>query len=74
MTTRNLQIEYSGTNPVYIGDAPAGSATSALAWTIYKLTYDGNNNVLSRTYAQSGAQGIASNKCAWDNRAAYTYS
>lgn len=40
------KIDYSGgTNAIYIGEALPGSATSAAAWRIKKLTYDGNNNV-----------------------------
>jgi len=65
------EIDYvSGTNPIYLGNATPGSATSASAWQIRKLTYDGNNNVVSILFAG----GTSAYTAIWDNRASLTYS
>lgn len=65
------EIDYnSGTNPIYVGIAAPGTATSAANWQIKKMTYDSNNNV---TAVQYGG-GTASFNQIWDNRASLTYS
>lgn len=46
-------------NPVYVGKAPEGTATSATGWTIQKLTYDGSDR-LTRAQVLTGV---------WDDRA-----
>lgn len=63
-------IEYSGGNPVYIGRAAPGTATSAAAWQIQKLTYDADDNVTAVQFA-GGANDYDQ---IWDNRAALSYS
>lgn len=61
------KIDYSGgSNAIYIGYAPRGSATSADVWTISKLTYDGNSNPTDIQWAPEGS--------IYDNRAALTYA
>ena len=45
--------------PVYIGFAQPGTATSTEAWLIHKFTFDGSNNVTRRQ--------VVTDK-AWDNR------
>lgn len=53
----------SGT-PIYIGVAAMGVTSSAIDWTIYKLTYSGSNITLKQT-------GFG----AWDDRSGtVTYS
>lgn len=71
-TTRNsaLRIEYSGDNPVYIGQALPGSLTSASLWQIRKLTFDGNGNVTVIQYAN----GSPNFNQAWDDRVSLNYS
>lgn len=65
------EIDYvGGTNPIYIGQAFPGSATSLPVWRIEKITYDGNNNptviLWSPKYGNFGD--------IWDNRASLSYS
>lgn len=65
------EIDYNGgTNATYIGQATPGTATSAAAWQIKFITYDGNNNPTSITWAN------ASSKFAfiWASRTSYSYS
>ena len=62
--------EYSGTYPLYIGYAAPGSALSAAAWQIKKLTYNGNNNVTAVEFAG----GVNDYNKVWNDRAAYSYS
>lgn len=59
-----------GANPIYIGQATPGSATSAAVWQIRKLTYDGSNNPTNIQF--SG--GTVNFTSIWDNRAGLTYS
>ena len=68
----SMLVENSGTspyNPVYIGWAAPGSATSASQWKIQKLTYDANNKLITKKWADKSAR---FNKV-WDDRASYTY-
>lgn len=59
-----IRVEYDGSNnPLYIGYAPRGEASSASAWLIQKFTYSGTNMTLRQ---------IAYNT--WDNRASASYS
>jgi len=63
-------LDYQGgTQPIYIGWATPGVATSRDAWKIRKLTYDGNGNVTQIQYA-SGDVGFTQ---IWDNRTTITY-
>lgn len=51
-------------NPVYIGQAPTGAATSAPAWNIQKFTYDASSRPtrVEILYNQ-----------VWDNRASLAW-
>ena len=67
---RITEIDYvMGASPIYIGLAAAGTATSAAAWQIKKLTYSGTD-VVSILYAGGSIAFTA----IWDNRAALSYS
>lgn len=67
----DTQVDYVGTtNATYVGNAAPGSATSASVWQIRFITYDGNNNPLTITFAN----GSGSYTNIWNNRASYTYS
>jgi hypothetical protein len=56
-----IKIDYlTGTNPIYIGYADKGVATSDATWFILKITWDANNNP---TVIQSA------NNAVWDDRA-----
>jgi hypothetical protein len=70
-----FQGAYTGTNLIYAGFARPGSSTSAGVWQIFKMSYDGSNNLLTITWPQD-ANGNASNdyQFIWANRASYTYS
>lgn len=66
-----MQLDYnSGTNPIYIGVASPGTATSSALWKIIKLTFDGNNNVTAIQYAN----GTPNFDQIWDNRSSLSYS
>lgn len=65
-----MQVEYSGNLPVYIGYARPDAATSAAEWQIKKVTYDSNNNVTAIQFAA----GVNDFNKVWDNRATYSYS
>lgn len=68
-STYTQMIDYAGTaNPVYVGLAPPGSATSAAVWQIKKLTYSGSNPTATQ-WAAGGAFTQV-----WDNRASLTYA
>jgi hypothetical protein len=67
---QKVEIEYDGSNnPIYVGVALPGTATSSAGWRIAFLTYDGSNNCTSVTFANSAIDFSA----IWDNRAGYTY-
>jgi YD repeat-containing protein len=64
-------IEYdAGGNPIYVGKAAPGTATSAAAWQIRKIAYDLSGNPTAVLWAE-GSDGFA---YVWDGRAGYTYS
>jgi hypothetical protein len=61
------RIDYNGgTNPIYVGKAEEGSATSAAVWQIKKLTWDANDNPTRIQFASDKDSFTA----IWDNRAA----
>ena len=46
------RIEYDvGNNPIYVGYAAPGSATSAAVWFITKQTFDGSDNMTRQQVA-----------------------
>lgn len=66
-----LQMDYAGgSNPVYLGQATPGTATSTALWQIRKLTFDGNNNITKIEYAN----GSPSFNQVYDDRAGLSYS
>lgn len=70
-TSSQRLIDYvGGTNPIYIGKARSGTATSDPQWQICKLTFDVNNNPTAIQYAN----GTSAYDFIWDNRAALSYS
>lgn len=63
-------IEYNAAdNPLYVGDAAAGTGKSESKWRIKKLIYSGSN-----VTDIQWASGSASFNVAWDDRTTYTYS
>lgn len=69
-TIYTTELDYvNGTNPIYVGKAAPGTATSTASWQISKITYDGNGNPLIIQWAASGAFSSI-----WDNRASLSYS
>jgi hypothetical protein len=66
------EIDYDGgKNPIYIGKAKPGTATSATTgWSIKKFTWDSNNNPTKLEWADA----TESFDKEWDNRAIYAYS
>jgi hypothetical protein len=57
-------------NPIYIGRAPMGSATSASVWQLRKLTFDGANNPTNIQW-KNGDDNFDNT---WDDRANPPYS
>lgn len=63
-----IRLDYSaGTNPIYVGWAVPGTASSVSLWKIIKLTWDGNDNPTRLQHA-SDAPGFIYE---WDERATY---
>lgn len=68
---QKVRIDYvGGTNPIYVGYAEAGTATSAKKWSIAQFTWDGSNNPT----AVDWAGGTIDYAFAWDDRAGLSYS
>lgn len=63
-----LELDVASTTVTYVGEAEAGSAASAAAWRVRKLTKTGDN--LSIKWADGDT--LFDN--VWDNRASLTYS
>ncbi len=64
-------LDYSGgLNPIYVGKAHAGAATTAAVWQIKKIAYDGSGNVTSIKFAGK----TPNPDSIWDNRASLTYA
>lgn len=64
-TSMQIRADYGARTdgqPVYQGQAPAGTATTG-TWLVYKFTYDGNDQMTLRQSAES----------TWDDRASATY-
>jgi len=66
------KLTYDGTSErvQYVGTAYAGTATTAKAWMIKKLTYDVSNRLTDVQWAN----GDAAFNFVWDSKASYTYS
>ena len=76
LAVRELPVAYTkamdfdgGANPVYIGYAVPGTAKSAAAWRIQKLTYSGSNVTDIQL-----ANGSPDFTAVWNNRAALSYT
>lgn len=63
--------DQGGSNLIYKGWAPLGSATSAAAWTIQKFTYNGSNQLIQTQWAVPTTPYVI--YVIWDNRASLTY-
>lgn len=63
--------DYNATgSPTYVGWALPGTADSAAAWLIAKITYDGSGNFLTLRYAN----GVLQYNQVWNDRAALSYA
>lgn len=72
-STENVMVDYmGGPNAIYVGHAAPGSLTNANVWSIKKITWDGNNNVIAIKWG-CDTDGNPCNSCIWDNRASLTY-
>ncbi len=70
-----VQMDYSGTNLVYVGIAIPGADVNSSVWQIKKLQYNGSNQLTSiiwphNAFGQASSDYIFS----WANRATFTYS
>lgn len=62
-------------NPIYIGRAKIGTATSVAKWQIQFLTWDANNSITSVEWPQNAdGNPSAEYEFEWDERASYTFS
>lgn len=66
---KTIKIDYDGSNPIYVGEADPGTATSSAGWRIKKLTYSGSN-----VTDVQWADGDLAEDNVWDDRAALSYS
>lgn len=65
------EIDYDvNSNPLYLGKAVPGTATSSPLWQIRKFTYDINSNLTVIQFA-NGTNDFTQ---IWDNRASLPYS
>jgi len=62
-------IEYSGGNPIYVGEAAPGVLASAATWRIKKVTYTSGDPT-----DVSWADGVGTFTKEWDERANYDYT
>ena len=71
----SMLIETDGVgNPLYIGRAMVGTASTEAKWQISFQTYDASDSLISKEWPLS--DGVASNDYlfVWDDRAGYTFS
>jgi len=62
-------------NPIYLGRAKVGTATSEAKWQIAYITYDANQGVVSMEWPQNSEGNPSSEyEFVYDNRATYTYA
>jgi hypothetical protein len=66
---QTLIDDVTTTNVKYVGKAPIGTATSAPAWTIFKIDKSATPITLKVQWASAGAS-----TCIYDNRASLSYS
>jgi len=65
-----VRQDFEGGNfPIYIGEAPPGTATSEAKWRIRKITYSGTQQT-----AIEWADGVGTFSKVWDDRTSYSYS
>jgi len=65
------QLSYNAAGRTeYEGKAKIGTGSGESAWSIAKLSYDGNNRMISKTWGS----GTSAFDKTWNDRASYTYS
>ena len=70
-----LRIAYDlNDNPEYVGYARTGTSEDEDLWKIFLLTYDVNENIVSKTWPQINGRASADYSFSWTDRATYTYS
>lgn len=69
--TQKMENLSSG-QPLYIGEALPGTATSATKWRIKKMEYD--NGTSSPPTGVTWADGVSTFIKEWDERTSYSYS
>ena len=62
-------------NPIYLGRAKVGTATTASIWQIRAIAYDANQGVTDVTWPENDeGNASAEFEFVWDDRAGYSYS
>jgi hypothetical protein len=49
----DIKVEYSGTDPLYVGRAYSGALITEAKWQIYKIAVDGSGNITSMRWADN---------------------
>ena len=76
MLDESFRADYQGgANMIYKGFARPGASESEAIWQIAKLSYDGNDNVLTIKWPLTTV-GVSSNdyQFVWADRTTYTYT
>jgi len=71
LLTQKMQNTSNG-QPLYIGEAIPGTATSEAKWRIKKMEYD--NGQTQPPTGVTWADGVSTFTKEWDERTSYTYS
>ena len=69
-TDYTTKIEWSGGNPIYVGEAVPGTLVTASNWRIKKITWDIDGNPTDVKWAS----GVKTFTKVWDSRGDYVYS
>ncbi len=64
------KIEWSGGNPIYVGEAVPGTLVTEAKWRIKKITWDGDGNPTDIKWADS----VKTFTKVWNSRGDYTYA
>lgn len=71
MAQFKVRIAYDSSNRIqYVGEAAAGTATSATGWRIKKLTYDGTSTRVTQIDWADSNRNFDNE---WDERESYSY-
>ena len=67
-SSNQTKVDANADGNTYFGEAAAGTATSAPAWKIQRMSVSGSTNTFQWANGTAGASNV------WDNRTSLTYS